>query len=91
MSCPSCLSAKQAEFSAEMIIHLPGPDNLNDPGVWVFPKLVMCLDCGLSRFTVPLPKRTLLTSGVQYAESSARGESLRDIARSSQIAPQSEQ
>jgi hypothetical protein len=41
------------EFPAEMIIHSPCPKNLDKPGVWLFPKLTVCMDCGFSRFTVP--------------------------------------
>jgi hypothetical protein len=91
MVCPSCQSHNQAEFTAEMIVHSPGPENLDKPGVWLFPKLSVCLDCGVSRFTIPQPSKLLVTSGVQKAESSAQRESFQDIARSSQIALRSGQ
>jgi hypothetical protein len=92
MICPSCRSHNQAEFTAEMIVHLPGPENLDKPGVWLFPQLSVCLDCGVSRFTIPQSsKLLLLTSDVQKAELSAQRESFQDIARSSQLAPQSGQ
>jgi len=51
MTCLSCQSAKQAELTAEMMMHFPG--QLDKPGVWIFPKLRVCLECGFSRFTVP--------------------------------------
>ena len=92
MVCPSCQSLNQAEFTAEMIVHLPGRENIGKPGVWLFPKLSVCVDCGVSRFTIPQPsKLLLLTSDVEEAESSAQRESFHDIARSSQLAPQSGQ
>jgi hypothetical protein len=53
MSCPSCLSRNEAEFPAEMNIHFPGSENLTKPSVWLFPKVLVCLDCGASRFTTP--------------------------------------
>ena len=53
MPCPSCLSRKQAEFPAEINIHFPGPENWTKPTVWVFPKVLVCLDCGASLFPVP--------------------------------------
>ena len=53
MSCPSCGSANDAKFAAEIILHFHGFENVNKPGVWLFPKLLVCLDCGFSRFTVP--------------------------------------
>jgi hypothetical protein len=59
MSCPLCGSGNQAELTAEMVIHFSGLKNLDKPGVWVFPKLLVCLDCGYSHFTVP--ERKLLS------------------------------
>ena len=63
MSCLSCGSGNQAEFSAEMIIHFSGLKNLDKPGVWAFPKLLVCLDCGSSRFTTPKTDLALLARG----------------------------
>jgi hypothetical protein len=53
MSCLLCGSDNQTEFTAEMCIHFSGLKNLDKPGVWVFPKLLVCLECGCSHFTVP--------------------------------------
>jgi hypothetical protein len=53
MSCPSCRSLNLAEFPTEMLIHLGGLSHPTDPGVWVFPKLLVCLACGYSRFNIP--------------------------------------
>ena len=53
MSCLLCGSGNQIELTAEMLIHFPGLKNLNTPAVWAYPKLLVCLDCGCSRFTVP--------------------------------------
>ncbi len=55
MSCPSCASSDQEEFSAEMIIHFSGLKNLSEPGVWEFPKLVVCMNCGFSHFKIQEP------------------------------------
>ena len=62
MPCLSCASNYQAEFTAEMIIHFSGIKNLDKPGVWVFPKLLVCLDCGFSPFTVPETELPLLAN-----------------------------
>ncbi len=51
MSCPSCASLNEAEFTAEINIHFSGLASVNDPGVLAFPKVLVCLDCGASRFT----------------------------------------
>lgn len=53
MCCLSCASGNQAEFTAEINVHFPGLKNLDRPSVFVFPKLLVCLDCGCSRFTIP--------------------------------------
>jgi hypothetical protein len=62
MSCPSCPSDNQAELAAEMIIHFSGLKYLDNPGVWVSPKLLVCLDCGFSRFIVPQTELPLLAN-----------------------------
>jgi len=60
MSCPVCDSNKQVEFSVEMIVHHIGLKSLDNPGVLVFQKLSVCLDCGFARFIVPDAKLALL-------------------------------
>ncbi len=52
MACLLCGSTNEREFAAEMVIHVGGLTNIDNPGVWVFPKLVTCLDCGIVRFNV---------------------------------------
>jgi len=46
-------SGNEAEFTAEMLIHFCGLRNIDKPSVGLFPKLLVCLDCGASQFTVP--------------------------------------
>jgi hypothetical protein len=53
MSCLLCGSGNDAELDAAITIHFSGLKNLDNPGVLVFRKLLVCLDCGFSRFTVP--------------------------------------
>ena len=53
MFCRSCSSERVAEFATEMVIHLSGTENLGMPGVMMFPKVLVCLDCGFSEFIVP--------------------------------------
>ena len=53
MSCLLCGSDKEAELTTEMHMHFTGLKDLDKPAVWLFPKLMVCLDCGSSRFTVP--------------------------------------
>lgn len=50
--CPSCKSTNRRDFAAEINIHFPGLKGLAKPTVWVFPKISVCMDCGISEFAV---------------------------------------
>ena len=64
MSCARCSSLNQAEFTSEMMIHFCGPGDLANPGVLIFPIVVVCLDCGASRFNAPTRDLRSLHAGV---------------------------
>jgi hypothetical protein len=49
MPCEGCGSANGKEFGTEMNIHIPGRVSLGEPGILIFPRLCICLDCGLAR------------------------------------------
>ena len=53
LRCRSCGSANQRKFIGEMGIRSPGLKGLDKPIVWVFPKLIVCLNCGIAEFAVP--------------------------------------
>jgi len=53
MSCQLCGSSNDAKLDAEMVIHFSGLKNLDKPGVLVFSKLLVCLDCGGSHCKIP--------------------------------------
>jgi len=52
MACKSCKSDNQREFGAEINIHFPGREALDKPAVLVFRKLLVCLRCGFTEFTI---------------------------------------
>ena len=62
-----------------MLIHSPGHKHLELPGVWSFTELVVCLDCGFSRFILPetvlpsIANGTFATNPATF-ESSAAGD-----------------
>jgi hypothetical protein len=53
MPCKSCGLDKHNEFDTEINIHFPGLRGMNLPAMLIFPRVVVCLDCGFSEFTVP--------------------------------------
>jgi hypothetical protein len=53
MACTRCQSDNQEMFPAEINAHFPGFEGLSKPTVWIFPRLLVCLDCGLTEFTIP--------------------------------------
>jgi hypothetical protein len=57
MLCPSCHSGKIREYKAEINVHFPGIKGLNIPTVWVFPRVLACLDCGQAQLTIPEAER----------------------------------
>jgi hypothetical protein len=64
MSCKSCQSQNQRNFGAEIALHFPGLKDLDKPIVWMFPKALVCLDCGFAEFTVPEEELRMLVRGM---------------------------
>jgi len=87
MACVLCASNNEVEFPAEMILHFPfsGLHNLNKNGVLIYPKVLVCLDCGFSRFTTRETEVAALAKGVgrqmklgsRRSPPTAEGEQLR--------------
>ena len=63
MRCKSCESVDQKKFIGEMGIRSPGLNGLNKPIVFVFPQLVVCMDCGTAEFVVPEAELRVLAKG----------------------------
>ncbi len=63
MTCKGCYSDKQGVFNGEVAAHFPGIEGLNKSIVWVFPKLAICLHCGLAEFIVPERELQILKQG----------------------------
>jgi hypothetical protein len=63
MSCKSCLSEHQSNLNGEIAIHFPGLKGLEKPIVWMFPKLLVCLECGFTEFTVPERELGVIVKG----------------------------
>ena len=67
MACKRCDSRNQSTFKSEVAIHFPGLNGLDKPLVFVFPELVICLQCGLTEFTVPEKELRLLAQDAPAA------------------------
>jgi hypothetical protein len=66
MVCSRCGSASHNEVNAEVYIHFPGRAGLNKAGVLVFPRLLLCLGCGLTGFSVPESELQKLASATKH-------------------------
>jgi hypothetical protein len=64
------MSNNQAVFPAEVNIHIPGQSHAGARGVFVFPKLLVCLSCGFSSFTT-MQSKLLLLANVASTEAPA--------------------
>ncbi len=59
----ACGSVNQKKFSAEMGVHFPELKDIDKPVVWVFPEVVVCLDCGSAEFAIPEAELRQLAKG----------------------------
>lgn len=50
--CKSCGSANLSDFMGEIGIHFRGFENIDKPTLFVFPNVVVCMDCGLAQFAL---------------------------------------
>ena len=59
--CNSCSSNRQTQFESEIFIHFSGLKDLDKLPVMVFPRLNVCLDCGVvAESTVPAAELRIL-------------------------------
>jgi hypothetical protein len=62
--CKSCQSNTATTFIGEIAIHFPGIEGLEEPIVWTFPQIKVCLHCGFSEFLIPKRELQVLAHGV---------------------------
>jgi hypothetical protein len=79
MSCTACTSERQAEFGAEINIHFSGREGLDKPGVWIFPTLLVCLDCGTTKFDIAGAELAVLVSGTRRSAATGPTETAEDV------------
>lgn len=62
MPCKKCGSEDQTEFGAEINVHFPGGEGREKAAVLLFPRLLVCLECGFTEFVISetdLPRLSL--------------------------------
>ena len=55
-----CLPESQMEFVCEINIHPPQPTSVGRTGVFLFPNLSVCPECGSAQFTIPAKELRVL-------------------------------
>jgi hypothetical protein len=64
MACKSCQSPTHTLFPSEICIHFPGGlEALSKQPVFVFPQLLICLNCGFTECSVPENELRSLAEG----------------------------
>ena len=63
MTCKRCGSDRKSVFNGEIAVHFRGLKGLEKPIVWMFPKLLVCLDCGVTEFAVPERELGVIVKG----------------------------
>jgi len=67
MYCTSCGSKNLRSFRGEIAVHFPGLSQIDEPALFVFPDLVICLVCGVAQFAVPEAELRLLAAKANMA------------------------
>ena len=63
MACKSCGSDRLDTFTAEIALHFPGLEGLDRPHLWVFPQVLVCLNCDDAEFLIPEGELRALAKG----------------------------
>ena len=57
----------QRTLNGEIAIHFSGLKGLDKPIVWVYPKLLACMNCGFTEFAIPETDLRRLAEGAADA------------------------
>jgi hypothetical protein len=66
MPCKKCGSEHQAEYGSEINVHSSAGNDLDKEALLVFPKLLVCLKCGFTEFTLSESELPLLTDRARH-------------------------
>jgi hypothetical protein len=60
MPCKKCGLEHQREYTSEMNVHFQQQSDFDRQAVLLFPKLLVCLECGFTEFTISQSELPLL-------------------------------
>ena len=60
LPCKVCGSENVQKLRGEIAMRVPGLKNIDKPVVWLFPDILVCMDCGIAEFAVPGDELRLL-------------------------------
>lgn len=66
MPCKKCGSERQAEYGSEINVHSPAHNDLDSEPLLLFPKLLVCLKCGFTEFTLSESELPLLSNRTRH-------------------------
>jgi hypothetical protein len=75
MACPLCHSDNQRIFTSEINIHGSGLAGLDAKPVFVFPELLVCMECGVTEFAMSQSELRALSNGYRAAPRAASADS----------------
>ena len=61
--CKSCESNNLKELGSEVCVHFSGLQGLSKTPFMIFPKLMVCLDCGFTEFAFPEAQLLIVREG----------------------------
>lgn len=64
MPCMKCGSEHQTEVDAEMNVHFSGSRGRDKAAVLLYPRLLVCLDCGFTELMISRKELASLAEGV---------------------------
>jgi len=76
MSCVQCASNNEAEFPTELVFHFPGLQCLDKPGIFLYPRILVCLHCGFSWFTTSAAEKALLAKDAVVVKLGSGGKTI---------------
>jgi hypothetical protein len=51
--CIYCGTEHMQMLNGEVALHFAGIENIDKPATFIFPKILLCLDCGAAHFVIP--------------------------------------